>query len=119
MLVPRLGWSDVAGQCIVCNRATPAQPLKKRSTVVKGCSIARLYLQSPSIVCHCVIVPPQTVVREGTIVERSAVAGVELDCSTVVLESIFKSSLHLCDTYLAQTVQTSLKHSKVMQVYAG
>lgn len=103
---------------MVCNRATPAQPLKQRSTVVKGCSIARLYLQSPSIVCHCVIIPPQTVVREGTIVERSAVAGVELDCRTVVLESIFKSSLHSRDTYVARTVQTSSMHSNYIQVYA-
>ena len=71
----------------------PAQSLKQRSGVVVGGGSARLYLQRARVVSHSSIIPPQPVIRKGSVVEGSAVPRIQLDCSSVVLESFFKPSL--------------------------
>ena len=59
-----------------------------------GCGVARLYLQGSGVISHSCIIAAQAVIGESSVVESSAVAGIELNGSAVVPEGLLKLALH-------------------------
>lgn len=72
----------------------PAQALKQAAPIVQGCGIGRLYLQGPTVVCHCFFILSKPVVTERPVVVSPAVSWVQSDCHGIVFDSRFKATLH-------------------------
>ena len=100
--------AELSGNISSQGRNVPAKSFKQGGPVVEGCCIARLYLQGPGVVCHSIIIAPQAVIGECTVVESSTVPRIQLDSSTVILQSLLKTALQDTSLHPAEGFCASL-----------